>query len=103
MTQIDTEIDSKTVCVLLIEKIGTAGMKAIVHLSKFGESNRRQIILKSSMGTSSTKGVLLQLCRIGLLADKEGRGNETIYFLTEKGKRVAEHINMIEEILSEGT
>jgi len=104
MANMEKQIDGKTVCVLrhLIDDIGVAGMKALVYLLKNGECNKRKMVIGASMGTSSTKGVLLQLKILGLLDDKEGRGQETIYYLTEKGKKIAEHLDMIEKVLSEG-
>jgi hypothetical protein len=102
MANIPMQINDETVCVLL-EDVGKAGIKALIYLFRKGETNVYQMTLKGSMGTGNTRSVLLQLHKLGLVEDKEGKGNETIYSLLDKGKRVAAHLDAAERILSEGT
>lgn len=101
MANIPLQRNDKAVCELL-EKIGQAGIKAIIYLFRNGESNAYQMTIKGSMGTGTTRPVLLQLHVMGMVDDKPGRGNENIYFLTDKGRKVAEHLDAAEKILSEG-
>lgn len=101
MSNIPIDRNNETVGVVL-EDVGQAGIKALIYLLKVTESNKYQMVQKSSMGTGSTEGVLLRLYRLGLIQDRPGKGTETIYSLTEKGKKIAEHLDAAERILSEG-
>ncbi|MEM4406208.1 MAG: winged helix-turn-helix domain-containing protein [Candidatus Methanomethylicaceae archaeon] len=88
---------------MVVERLGRAGIKALLFLYKYGRNNAYQIIQKAGMSTGATKGVLLQLVNMGLVKQEEGRGIEILYSLTEKGKKVAEHLNAVEELLSDST
>jgi predicted transcriptional regulator len=102
MSIIAEERNGRTVCVLL-ENVGKAGIKALRFLLKHGETNAYRMTIEGSMGTGNTRSVLLQLHKMELVVQKEGKGNEILYALTEKGKKVAGHIEAAEQLLSEGT
>lgn len=93
-------INEKMVC-MVVERLGRAGIKAMLFLYKHGKNNAYQITLKAGMSTGATKGVLLELVNMGLVKQEEGRGIEILYSLTEKGKKVAEHLDAIETILAD--
>lgn len=100
MSLISEERNGETVCVVTeLSDIGKAGIKALLYLLRNGESNAYQMTKKAGMGTGNTTAVLRGLHILELVDEKEGRGNENVYFLTEKGKAVAEHLDAAEKIL----
>ena len=101
MSNILDKDNDKSVCVLL-EKIGQSGIKFLLFLLKYGDSNKNQIRIKAFMGVESVINTALKLYKVGLIIDKPGRGTETLYSLTDKGRRVADLLKQADDILSEG-
>lgn len=91
--------NGRMVCILA-EELSMAKIKILLYLLKRGKSNAYTIMRGAGTGTGHTKGVLLDLIQMGLLLQEEGKGTEVLYFLTEKGKKVAEHLNEINKLLS---
>ncbi len=92
---------SKSVCVL-IEEIGTSGIKMMLYLLKKGESNKNQIRINASMGVEGVLNAINDLGKRCLIVDRKGKGTEVLYSLTPKGKKVAEYIAEAERVLSDG-
>jgi DNA-binding MarR family transcriptional regulator len=90
--------DSKSVCVL-IEKLRSSGIKILLYLLKVGKANKNTIRIEAGMGVESVSGALFTLYKLGLIKDEPGKGTETIYSLTEKGKRLAEHLKAAQDLL----
>jgi len=90
----------RMVCVL-VEELSMAKIKILLYLLKHGNANAYTIMRGAGTGTGHTKGVLLDLVRMDLVRQEEGKGTEILYFLTEKGRKVAEHFNIIDKLLSD--
>lgn len=98
MSDISKHLNDETVC-LLLEKVGYGGTKVLLYLLAVGESNKNQIRLKAEMGPNSLEGSVHRLAMLNLIQEREGRGTEVLYSLTEKGKTVAGHLDAAEKIL----
>lgn len=83
----------------MIEKLGQSGIKMLLYLLKNGESNKNTIRINAEMGVEGVLKAVNELGKRGLIADREGRGTEVLYSLTEKGKAVAGHLDAAEKIL----
>jgi|GEM_PF-5590408 DNA-binding HxlR family transcriptional regulator len=101
MSDIPIQKNDETVCILL-ERVGYGGIKVLLYLLKHEESNKNQMRVKAEMGPNSLEGTIHRLHVLELVAEKEGRGTEMLYSLTDKGKKVAESLDTAERILSEG-
>jgi hypothetical protein len=86
----------------LIERVGKAGMKALLFLYRYGETNAYSMTKKADMGSNVTT-VLLKLGALNLVTQEKGDGNENIYKLTEKGQKVTEYLDLADQILTKST
>jgi predicted transcriptional regulator len=86
------------VCVL-IEKLGQSGIKMLLFLLKKGESNKNSIRINAEMGVEGVLKAINELGKRGLITDREGKGTETLYSLTSKGKEIAELLKKADDLL----
>jgi predicted transcriptional regulator len=83
----------------LIEKLRSSGIKILLYLLKVEKANKNTIRIQAGMGVESVSSALFTLYKLGLIKDEKGKGTETIYSLTEKGKKLAEHLKAAQELL----
>ena len=86
---------------LFLQKAGSADilMSLLLHNGKMYFSELQDAIGKGSISTLNTR--ILELKNHGLLLDEQEEkfGGRRYFWLTEKGKRVAEHLKEIEKLL----
>lgn len=90
--------NNESVC-LLIEKLRSSGIKILLYLLKVGKANKNVIRIEAGMGVESVSSSLFTLYKLGLVKDEPGKGTETLYLLTEKGKKVAEYLKAAQDLL----
>jgi len=86
----------------LIERIGVAGIKVLLILFKSGKMYIREIIREAGVGYTSIYRALHDMSELKLIDEEISEGKRFI-MLTEKGKKVAEKLLEIEELLKTGS
>lgn len=71
----------------------------MLYLLKVGKANKNTIRIEAGMGVESVSAALFTLYKFGLVKDEPGKGTETIYLLTEKGKKLAEYLKAAQDLL----
>jgi len=84
--------------IILIERIGVAGVKILLTLKVKGEAHIREIIREAGVGYTSTYRALHDLSELGLI-EEQISGTKRIIKLSKKGQLVAEKLEEIEKIL----
>jgi len=87
---------------MLVEELDISGIKMLLYLLDVGESNKNQIRIKAAMGVEGVLNAINNLNNLGLLTERPGKGSEKLLSLSEKGKRVAIHLDAAEKGLSKG-
>lgn len=85
-----------------IERIGNIGIRILLYLLEKGNkgANVSELISKLKIG-KQTFYYRTNVLEIFGLIKKRKSGVERIYFLTDKGEKVAEHLKAVEDLLSQ--
>jgi len=81
-----------------LEELGYIGVKVILYLSKVREANISSLIKELHVG-KQTIYYRLKVLRLYNLVTHEKQGVEKIYRLTEEGKKLAELLQEIDELM----
>lgn len=82
----------------MIEEVGEKGLKIIIHLANKDRAKLSDFKIELNMGSAAVYKAIHTLSKYGII-DETTSGPARYFTLTEKGKRVAELILKIEELL----
>ncbi|MEM4157371.1 MAG: hypothetical protein QXN69_03490 [Candidatus Methanomethylicaceae archaeon] len=82
----------------MIDDFGETGLKIVIYLSKKGRAKLSDFKLDLRMGSAAVYRALKILYEYKVIGE-ESEGVARYFFLTEKGKKVADLINQVEVLL----
>ena len=84
-----------------LEKFSINDFRVVLYLYKVGEANVTQTARELGMSYSTAYKTYYKLLYYRLVDQKRGDRTEILYTLTHRGKKVAEYLLKINEILEE--